>query len=723
MDSNDYTSLILYYGRLGYYNSMQKMALDGLAKFPMLPEFRLFNGIALTLGNRMQECIRELNPLKNETELGLAATIALIYAHKHCHVIDRHALQVLETRVTSNISNSAQSYYYAAAFFYLIDELKSALENIEKVIKINDNGYDAASILKIWCQLSSRFDKSAADGKMQNTLEMCIARSNGKNIDATLALVRFYQKTRKFDKALLVIEKLSIRLPEISILLIEKMNLHLAALDWDQSFDTSMRVINLEPNNLAALRTKGVLHIIRESNVKAGAATLQQLLASVERIEPGNHKILLETCQLFSRICSRDIDVLHKTHLCVEKMNQQNPANEVILTELGYQNLFLNNIVDAEFTFHSVCDINSSNIEALSGLTLCKLKKHMDAENTQQIRQQLAFLVKLADNKPEPLVLYMSALIAESDQRKEQQPPPLQLLEEAIELHFRKLESFSFGVDYICHMNPDFLLEVCATFIRHTPPPLQEAHFNSNLNLGQESLHITIKDTLNILECILQVCPGHQRALFMRAKVDFICGEHSKAMSRLQSILNVVGEAFTDAYLLLTQILVEKKQYSKAYEYLDLALVHKFTVRDLPMYHLLKGIILKNQYKISEAHQSFLLAMQLAGGGVATKIQSPDYYTQSGIRLETSLTSSDKMTLYIELIYILSEMSDSQSIYESERVLQTAIEEFSGSTEMGRLIIAHSRLMLEKCDISKAISLLSTIKPDQTYYVQVSIIY
>ncbi|KAL7740192.1 hypothetical protein ACLKA6_003898 [Drosophila palustris] len=489
------------------------------------------------------------------------------------------------------------------------------------------------------------------------------------------------------------------------------MDLQLSALDWDHSLDTSIRVITLESFNVAALRTKALLHIVRESNMKAATVTLQQLLASAERIEPGNHRLLLEICQLFSRICSRNLDLLQVTLQCIEKVNQQNPGNVCLLTELGYQKLLLDNVADAELAFHAACNVDGSNFDALCGLTLCKLRCPVDVESRQQIRQQLAYLMKLCDYKPEPVVLYMSALMTDP---KEQQISPVQLLEEATELHFRKLEGLSFGVEYICCMNPDFMLELCAALIRQTPTAIKEANFE--LNLDQESMHITIKHSLNILESILHVCPGHQGALFTRAKVDFLCGEHSKAMSRLQHILNVFGETFTDAHLLFAQILVEKKQYPKSLEYLELSLVQNFTVRDRPMYHLLKGIILKNQQKLSEAHQSFLLALQLVGG-MSTVMQPPDYITPSD-RSDKMINSSDKMTLYIELIYILREMGDSQGIYESERILQTAIEEFNGTTEMGRLVIAHSQLMLEKCNIPKAISLLSTIKPDQPYYVQ-----
>ncbi|XP_032597626.1 tetratricopeptide repeat protein 21B isoform X2 [Drosophila grimshawi] len=707
MDSNDYKSLVLYYGRLRFYNSMQKIALDGLAKFPIQSEFRLFNGIALALGNRMQECIRELNPLKNESELGLAATMTLIYAHKHCRLKDLEALQALEHRIEDgNNTISASSCYYIAVFLFLIGDFDSTFDYIGRAMRIDAN-FDAALVLKAWTELSSSSDRSA-NGKLQNMLEGCISRSNGKNIDATLALVRFFQKRRQFEASLLLINKLSIRFPDISIPLIEKMETQMAALDWDYSLDTAIRVINMEPFNVAALRTKGLLHIVRESNLKAGTSTLQQLLISIERIEPGNHTLLIEICQLFSRICSRNLELLQLTLRCVEKVIDQNPGNVSLLTELGHQKLLLNNVADAEVAFRAACNIDSSNFDALCGLTLCKLKTLGDVESMPQIRQQLAYLTQLTDNKPEPMVMYMSALLNEP---KEPQSSSVQLLVKAADLHLKKFSVFPFGVEYVCAMNPDFMLLLCGELIRYTPAPIREAH--QELDLGHESLHITLKHSLNILEIILNICPGHQGALFLRAKVDFLCGEYSKAISRLQQILKLFGDTFTEAHLLLAQILVETKQYPKALEYLELSLAQTFTVRERPMYHLLKGIILKHQNKLSEAHQCFLYALQLLGG-MSTSLQFHDFVSQT----DNTLSSSDKMTLYIELIYVLRDIGDTQGIFESERILQYAAEEFSDTPEIGRLVIAHSQLMLEKCNVSEAISLLSTIKPDQPYFIQ-----
>lgn len=55
MDDQDYKSLILYHGREKFFHSMQNKSLEALGKFPSLACFRLYNGFALVLGNRIQE--------------------------------------------------------------------------------------------------------------------------------------------------------------------------------------------------------------------------------------------------------------------------------------------------------------------------------------------------------------------------------------------------------------------------------------------------------------------------------------------------------------------------------------------------------------------------------------------------------------------------------------------------------------------------------------------
>lgn len=71
MDELDYKSLILYYGREKYFHSMQSKSIEALTKFPANACFRLYNGFALSLGNRTQEGIikiRTKNKILNPKE-------------------------------------------------------------------------------------------------------------------------------------------------------------------------------------------------------------------------------------------------------------------------------------------------------------------------------------------------------------------------------------------------------------------------------------------------------------------------------------------------------------------------------------------------------------------------------------------------------------------------------------------------------------------------------
>ena len=60
---------IHYFGREKYYHSMQVAAVDGMKRFSGDPAFKFFYGRALVLEGRVQEGIRELDPLQSYSEV------------------------------------------------------------------------------------------------------------------------------------------------------------------------------------------------------------------------------------------------------------------------------------------------------------------------------------------------------------------------------------------------------------------------------------------------------------------------------------------------------------------------------------------------------------------------------------------------------------------------------------------------------------------------------
>ncbi|KAM7360843.1 tetratricopeptide repeat protein 21B-like isoform 2-T5 [Cochliomyia hominivorax] len=701
--TDDFEDLLMYYGRAEFFHTMQKTALDGLARYPSHIVFRLYNGIALILGYRVQEGIRELNPLKNDSDLGIGAVIALLYAHSHCTVVDQDTIAALERRLKEDyIKEGVNSFYYAAVFLFLARKYNKALEYVDKALQF-DSQQRKAIVLKIWIEMNQT--DGDVGSNILNTLEQLLTM-NGKSIDCTLAMVQYYQLRGEFENAINTLNRLSVRFPDVNFPLIEKMHTQLAALDWDHAYETALRIINLEPTNIPALQVKALLLIIREGNMKGGISTLQQLLVATERVESSNSKMLLKICQLFVRVCSRNSELLTLTLRFIDKLIQSNPTGVDYIVELGNERMLLGNVKEAAICFRSAIKIESNNFSALCGLTACQLFEHGATEQTQQ---QIEFLKELRPSDSDSLLLFLQA---KTTHRSE---TAIEFLAKATEIHIRKLERRTFGSEYVHILNPEFVLQITAEFLRHSPV---QVNIKQGIHFFQDTLHLTLKHCINILDTILRYCPSHIQAIFMRAKVHFLCGETNLAATFLQRILNDIDVTYTDAYLLLAQIQMQQQLYSKALQSLELALSYNFAVRENPYYYLLLGIGQRHQQQYGEAQKSFFAAMHLVSNETSFKdrIYSPN--SRAKMELLNNFSLADKVTLYLELISTYKDIGDSQGVYESERLLQCAMEEFNETSEEGRLVIAHAEFMLQNANVSKAIELLSAIQPGQSYYIQ-----
>lgn len=81
----------------------------------------------------------------------------------------------------------------------------------------------------------------------------------------------------------------------------------------------------------------------------------------------------------------------------------------------------------------------------------------------------------------------------------------------------------------------------------------------------------------------------------------------------------------------------------------------------------------------------------------------------------TTISNSDKASLYLELISACSRL---RKFAEASALIEETRTQLSGGPEEGRAIIGHAELCLEMDEIERAIELLSSIGPDQPYYVQ-----
>lgn len=354
---------------------------------------------------------------------------------------------------------------------------------------------------------------------------------------------------------------------------------------------------------------------------------------------------------------------------------------------------------DAIKAFRSATKLDDSSVMALCGLTLCTI---LDQGSIEQARQQIEFLFEIQGDNKIPLLSFMAAKLT-NDAPNE----AIKLLIETCETQFRNLGTLPFGPDYLRRFDPGFLLDVVKEMLKYSP--IQQSITVGEI-LSRDTLHITLTQSLNILDAIVKACPGMVEGVYLLARVQYLCGDTTFAAKSLQKILHDIDPSYTEAHLLMAQIYIQQKAYGRASQSLEICLSHNFKVRENPFYQLLNGIIQKSQTLYDEAIKSFLTAMNLSGitnvGQVASKIP----IVKTG-----TLSLVDKVTLYLEAIKTYSSMNQSA---EANRLMQIALEEFNNTPEKGRLIISNADIFLQQGASKKALDMLGSIQPTQPYYLQ-----
>lgn len=637
-----------------------------------------------------------MNPMQSDKEYGMAAIIGLIYAHKRCTVIDKEAISSLDQRLKEERKHlTSQSAYYAGVFLFLSGKLEKAKEYAEKSLKLLHTSIDAL-ILKAWCELYLRT-------KTDNTQVLDateIALEYGKNFDAYLLQVRYHQQNSDFETAINILNHLSIRYPDTNIPLVEKMKIQLASWNWENAKETASRILNLEPNNIEALCIKSLGMICHEGKAETGLIYLKQLYSALAKSEPTNADLHLYFAQLFSRTCNRNEDILNCTMLFAEKAYQLSPLKAEYLTELGFQSILQGRYKDAVKHFRAATKVDDSSLQALCGLTVCQMA---ESGVSEQVKQQIEFLSEIQGTTKNPLLLYMSAKTIENNADK-----AISILSEACEIHFKNLKTIPYGAEYLRRFDPDFLLDITNDLMKYSP--IQSTVNVDDIDVTKKSLHISLKQSLNILEAIVKAYPGSVLAVYQLAKIEFLCGEISEATATLQRLLNDIDPSYSDAYLLLAQIHIQQKHYQRANQNLETCLSHNFEVRDNPMYHLVNGVIKKNLLQLEDAQKSFQTAMNISGLSTSNTMhanRAKDKYT---------LELPDRVTLYLQMIDVYLLMNQQN---EAIKLMDHSYEEFSNTPEEGRIIIASADIALQQGKIDKVLHYLKNIQPGQPYYLQV----
>ncbi|KAK7816734.1 hypothetical protein U0070_009259, partial [Myodes glareolus] len=446
-----------------------------------------------------------------------------------------------------------------------------------------------------------------------------------------------------------------------------------------QNFSGALEVVNqvtmASGNFLPALVLKMRLILEKdESNIDAW-----QILTVHELVREGN-----------TATCGRHQAVQRLVSGFLERMFMTTPSCALVATELGYLFILQQQVKEACLWYKEAMKLEENRLAALAGSIWCQILQGQ----LEEAAHQLEFLreVQQSLGKSEVLV-FLQALVASKKQKPEQEATAL--LKEAVELHFSSMQGLALSPEYFEKLDPLFLVCIAKEYLHFCPKqPRSPGQLVSPL----------LKQVAMILSPVVKVAPAMMDPLFVTAQVKFLSGELENAQSTLQRCLEL-DPTFVDAHLLMSQIYLAQGNFAMCSHCLELGVSHNFQVRDYPLYHFIKARALNKTGDYAEAIKTLKMIVKLP----TTKVEESRKLRGPSVR------PSERASILLELVEALRLNGE---LHEATKIMQDAINEFSGTAEEMRITVANVDLALSKGNVDSALSMLRGITPKQPCYTE-----
>ncbi|XP_056435886.1 tetratricopeptide repeat protein 21B isoform X2 [Gadus chalcogrammus] len=679
-------ALILYYCYEKFYSHAVAAAASSSQSPPV---FRFLRAFGTLMQDQIPEAVAELELIRDSQDVSLCTLMALVYAERKKAHPDRDVVQELDSRVKEQRKSAGPSeLYHAGLFLWLLGRNDKAREYVERMLKVS-NGSREGLILKAWIDLTS--GKEAYAKKSAKYFDEGLKEK--ADVFALMGKAQYFQYRQNYSGSLEVISQVIAGAPGFLPAAIKKMKLLLSLQDWEQTIDAAHSLLQKDVNNLEALRMLALHSLCRDGDISETARRLSSLLTGLDLLEPNNPQMSYRMSLAFSRTCGRSDKVLQLTGRMVERAFSRAPRDCEVATEMGYLLVLRGRLKEALRWYRTAMSLDETSVPALTGMIRCQL---MEGQ-LEEAELQLEFLTEVQQSIGKSgELLYLRALLAV--RRRRPQEEVAGLLNDAVDTHFTALQGLPLGVDYLEKLNPDFLLDVVQEYLALCPtqPPVQGQAPSARL------LHCS-----SVLDTVVQIVPGLLQGLFLLARVRFLSGDMELAQRSLQRCLEQ-QPSHADAHLLMAQIHLLQGDASLGVQSLELCLSHNFEVRERPLYHLIRAQAQQQAGELQGAVQTLQKALSLpgvrrAGSSSRTGGGRPD------------LSPSDAVSIFLELAQALWHNGEQ---HEAAKVMQDAINEFSGTAEGPRLAVANADLALRRGDAELALSMLRTLGPDTPCYVQ-----
>lgn len=687
-DEETAAALIKYYCYEKYYNHAVDAAAAAQRKFNNDPIFTFFHAFGTLMQDQIQEASMELDTIRYDRDVSLCTLMALVYAEHEKTNPDKEVIQELDAKIKEDRKSAPpKSLYYAGTFLWLMGRNDKAREYIDRMIK-HSNGSKEGIVLKAWIDVTS--GKDAYARKAGKYFEEGLKERS--DVFALMGKAQYYEYRQNYSGALEMVNQAIVCFSGFLPAFTKKMKLLLSLQDWDQTVEAAHRLLQKDKNNLEALQMLALHSLCRDGDITESVKQLSNLVSSLEIQEPNNPKLFYRMSLAFTRVCGRNEKVIEQTFRMVDRAFSRASGDSDLATELGYQMVLQGRHKEALKWYKIAIGGKKTSVSASTGIIRCQLMEgHLeDAE------QQLEFLSEIQQSIGKSgELLYLRAVLAQKKRRT--QDEVTNLLNDAVDTHFSSLQGLPLGVEYLEKLNPDFLLDIVKEYLALCPakPPAQ----------GQPPSP-QLQHCATLLDTVVKIVPGLLQGVFLLAKVRYKSGDIDAAQSSLNHCLEQCP-SHADAHLLMAQIHLQQGNVAACTQSLEICLCHSFEIRDHPLYHLINAQAKKKMGELTEAIQTLQMAMSLPGVRRAGSSKSKSK--------KSGLSSADCVSVFLELAEALW-LNGEQ--HEAAKVMQDAINEFSGTPEELRVTIANADLALLRGDTELALSMLRNITPMQPYYIQ-----
>ncbi|XP_027204714.2 tetratricopeptide repeat protein 21B-like isoform X2 [Dermatophagoides pteronyssinus] len=619
-------SSIHYYCLNGLYRTMASLASEGQRMYPGDQTYRFYMGCSLAFEGRVQEAIRELDRCVNDRDLTMAATLALIYSHSKCQVIDKDAIDSLEKRLEQLKEQSNETtLYYASLFLLLSKKFVQASQYIEQLNQKYRTFLDG-KVLYGWLIVHNA-NNDSMDEKSLKSYSHLFEKINEP--DVLIILSKVEEKLHNYSGSIEKLNHAIAMYPKFLPALIEKIKVHAMLKEFELLMDAAFRSLVLDKHCIEPHRYSIIYYLAWDFNEESALSKIRDLISSLELREPKNAYLYYESSRLISRLALNNQNILMHSSSLIERAVFLDPTNIDYICENAFQWALLKRFQESERHYKNAMKINPADSKPISGLLMTKLMQHdhdlMDGNVGEDDKLNLYKVYEEIDQLEEfnrTTTGLTTVNVGSKNETIDLLPPQQDLLylcvksrvgrkqHDNVKLienylsqlfnHYNQLKANPISVQFYSNLQIHHVMDIvqiCTSLC--APEPLVR---------GQQ-VPMFLYYAQQFINVLAAVIPNHKQIIYRMAMIKYLSGEIRSAANLVNRCLQYDGK-FIDLFILMAKISIYDRNFKTANQCLENALVLDFKIRNDISYIISKSSILKFERKYTEALQLMKDALQ-----------------------------------------------------------------------------------------------------------------